>query len=182
MVKIILKKAIFLDRDGVINKDYGYVNKIKDFELYPNVIKALKLLQKKYSLFIVTNQSGIGRGYYTLKDFKNLNNHMLTLFKKNGINIIEVYYCIHSPEEKCKCRKPSTHFIKQAKDKYSLDIKNSYVIGDKPEDIEMGHNIGTKTVLVLTGQGKKYLNKLNIQPDYIAKNLYDAAVWINIKF
>lgn len=170
--------AIFLDRDGVINKDHGYVNKISDFELFPDVIKSLKLLQKKFVLFIVTDQSGIGRGYYTEEDFLILNNHMLTIFKNNGINIREVYYCVHAPEEGCKCRKPSPYFVKQAEKKYNINLKGSFVIGDKPKDIEMGNNAGAKMVYMLTGQGKKHLNELNIQPNYIAENLYEAAKWI----
>jgi len=114
-----MNKAVFLDRDGTLNIDPGYVRKIEDFELYPNVIKALKLL-KNFQLFIITNQSGIGRGYYTEKDFHKFNNHLIAELRKEGINIKETFYCPHHPDEECDCRKPSTRFIKEAAKKYLL--------------------------------------------------------------
>lgn len=168
-------KAIFLDRDGVINIDKEYVHKIKDFELIPKTIDALKIMQDSgYVLIIITNQSGIGRGYYTEKNFQDLNKHMLELFLSKGIKILNVYYCPHSPDEGCSCRKPSTDFIKEAEKEFKIELKKSYVIGDKTSDIEMGKNAGCKTILVKTGKAGED-GRHDVKPDFIAKDLYVAA-------
>jgi D-glycero-D-manno-heptose 1,7-bisphosphate phosphatase len=172
------KVAVFLDRDGVINVDKDYVYKMEDFELFPWTIDALKLLQKEYYLFITTNQSGIGRGYYGLDDFRRLNEHMMHMFKKEGIVIKKTYFCPHIAADDCDCRKPSPKFLKQAEEEFSIDLQHSVVIGDKPHDIEFGHNGGCRTIYVLTGKGKKHLNDLNIQPEYVAENLLAAAQYI----
>ncbi len=172
-----MNKAVFLDRDGTLNIDPGYVRKIEDFELYPNVIKALKLL-KNFQLFIITNQSGIGRGYYTEKDFHKFNNHLIAELRKEGINIKETFYCPHHPDEECDCRKPSTRFIKEAAKKYGLDLKKSFVIGDHPHDIEMGHKAGIKTIYMLTGHGEKHKKDQKHKPDLVTYDILEAAKWI----
>src|SRR3989338_7826768 len=105
-----MNKAVILDRDGVLNKDPGYVHKIEDFGLYPDVMAALKLL-KGFNLFIITNQSGIGRGFYTEEDFHKFNDHLISKLTKEGIEIKETFYCPHHPDEECSCRKPGTKFI-----------------------------------------------------------------------
>jgi len=138
-----------LDRDGVINKDTGYVSKIQDFEFLPNVFESLRILQSNgFKLFIVTNQSGIGRGYYSLDEFNKLNEHMLEIFKKEKIIIEKVYFCPHSPEENCICRKPNILFLKQAEKDYSINLRESWMIGDKLKDIEMGETAGCRTLLI----------------------------------
>jgi len=112
-------KAVFLDRDGVINEDFGYVHKIENFYIYDEVFPALKKLQDAgFKLIVITNQSGIGMGYYTEEDFKKVNEYMLKTLKERGINIDKVYYCPHHPEGtvpeyrmKCNCRKPGTETI-----------------------------------------------------------------------
>jgi len=136
-------KAVFLDRDGTINIDKNYVYKIDDFEFIPGVIKALKLFQEKgYKLFIITNQSGIARGYYTEEDFHILNNWMLSQLEKNNINIESVYYCPHLDEAKvlkykknCTCRKPNLGLFYKAIEEFDIDLNQSIVIGDKERDI-----------------------------------------------
>jgi histidinol-phosphate phosphatase family protein len=176
-----MRKAIFLDRDGTLNHDNGYTYRTEDFKLLPDVIPALKLLKDKFVLFIITNQSGVARGYYTLGDVARFHNHMIGEFEKEGIKIEEIYVCPHSTEDNCDCRKPSTKLIELAKTKHSLDIQNSYVIGDHPFDIEMGIKAGCKTIYVLTGHGMKHIIELNekgIQPTLITNNLYDALRWI----
>jgi len=173
-----MNKAIFLDRDGTLTHEYGYAHKIENFRLLPNVVKALKLLKNKFKLFIVTNQSGIGRGYFTYDDLEKFNSHMLDELKKNDIKIEKTYVCPHSPEDNCSCRKPSERFVKEAKKEFNIDLGKSYVIGDKSFDIEMGHRAGCKNILVLTGYGKKHLNHLKTKPDFVAKDLLEAAEWI----
>jgi len=135
------EKALFLDRDGIINIDHGYVYKIEDFEFTEGIFELLHLfIAKGYKLFIVTNQSGIGRGYYSEEQFLNLTVLMLKAFKQNGITIEEVQYCPHAPEEKCNCRKPATGMIDKIVSKYQINLKNSWLIGDKQSDIDLAHN------------------------------------------
>ena len=170
-----MTKAVFIDRDGVIVEDNGYVHKLEDFKLVPNAIDGLKLL-KNYKLFIITNQSGIGRGYYTLQDFFDYNNRVLKELKKQKIKIKKTYYCYHKPEDNCDCRKPKTKFLKDAEKEFGIDLKKSFVIGDRESDFEMGRNAGCKTIHVLTGDGANFNNEF--KPDYVAKNLFEAAKWI----
>jgi len=142
-------KAVFLDRDGVINEDKGYLYRIEDFEFIPEVFDSLLKLQKlNYKLIIITNQSGIGRGYYTLEDFNKLNDYMLRVLGDRGIKIDKVYFCPHSPNENCECRKPKTKFIYSAVKEFDLDLSKCWIIGDKPSDIEMGKNCGCKALLI----------------------------------
>ena len=168
--------AVFLDRDGVITEDIGYVHKIEDFKLIQNAAKGLKLL-KNFKLIFITNQSGIGRGYYKFEDFLNYNNKVLKELKKHKLKIQKTYFCPHKPEDNCECRKPKIKLIKDAEKEFGIDLKKSFVIGDKKTDIEMGRNAGCKTILVLTGHGMAAKNET--RADYIANNLVDAAKWIN---
>ena len=143
-------KAIFLDRDGVINIDKQYVSKIEDFEFTEGIFDLLKYFQDLgYLLIVITNQSGIGRGYYTLEDFKTLTEWKLSRLSAEGIMIHEVYYCPHSPESLCSCRKPSPEMLLRAKEKYDIDMRNSWMVGDKGTDIEAGKKAGVgKTVFI----------------------------------
>ena len=134
-------KALFLDRDGVINIDHGYVSKIEDFEFTEGIFDFLHLfINKGYKLFIVTNQSGIGRGYYGQEDFEKLTTWMLGEFEKQNIYIESVQYCNHAPEEYCSCRKPATGMVDKILKKYEIDLENSWMIGDKQSDIDLAHN------------------------------------------
>ncbi len=143
-------KAVFLDRDGIINIDKTYLYQIKDFEFCDGVFETLRHFQDMgYSLFIVTNQSGIGRGYYGEKDFEKLTNWMIKEFLKQKINIRKVYHCPHTPSENCDCRKPSPYMIKQAIKEFNIDPKNSWMIGDKPSDIEAGINAGISDTIFI---------------------------------
>ncbi len=173
-------KAIFLDRDGTINKDSGYVSEVKDFKFLLGALEALKILSKSdYKIIIITSQSGIGRGYYTHGDFFKVTDYMLNEFKKEKIRIDAIYFCHHAPEQECKCRKPETGLIKQAEKRFNINLKKSYVIGDKTSDIKLGKNAGCKTILLQTGKAGKD-KKFIVKPDFVAKNLLDAVK--NIRF
>lgn len=172
------RKAIFLDRDGTLNEDQGYVHKLEDFKLLPGVIEGLKLLKNDFLFFIITNQSGIGRGYYTIEDFHNFNNHLLKVLEEHNIKILKIYYCPHSPYESCDCKKPKTKNIEKFVLDYNIDIKESWVIGDHPTDSLLGINAGCKTIFLCTGHGEKHFNDLKergIVPTFISQDFLSAA-------
>lgn len=168
-------KAVFADRDGVIAEDLGFAHKVKDFRLAKNAVEGLKLL-KGFKLFIVTNQSGIGRGYFRFEDFLQYNNRVVEELKKNGIKIEKTYVCPHAPDDNCECRKPKIKFLKDAEKESGINLSKSFMIGDKKIDIKMGQNAGCRSILVLTGSGMK--EKENAEADYVAEDLLDAAKWI----
>lgn len=138
-----MSKAVFLDRDGTINVDKGYLYRISDFEFLPGAVDALRMLQEAgYLLIIITNQSGIGRGYYTEEDFAVLNEYMKSELLKSGVKISGVYYCPHLPNAEveryrkvCTCRKPSLGLFERAVHDFDIDLSQSYAIGDKERDI-----------------------------------------------
>ncbi|MEA1879401.1 MAG: HAD family hydrolase [Campylobacterota bacterium] len=134
-------KALFLDRDGIINLDHGYVYKIEDFEFTKGIFELVSyFIKHDFLIFIVTNQSGIGRGYYTTEDFNTLTSWMLSKFKEHQITIREVYHCPHTPEAQCHCRKPNIGMIEDCLNHYTIDLNQSWLIGDKPSDIQLALN------------------------------------------
>ena len=174
-LKKMKNSAIFLDRDGVINVDKDYVYRIEDLEFYKGSIETLKKLQEKgFLLFIVTNQSGIGRGYYKEEDYLNLKKEIHKRLEKNGIKIQEEVYCPHHPEINCDCRKPSSKMINDLIKKYDIDKESSYMIGDKTSDIKAGQGAGIKTILVKTGKAGKD-RKYDVKADYECEDL--NLVW-----
>jgi D-glycero-D-manno-heptose 1,7-bisphosphate phosphatase len=145
-----LDKALFLDRDGIINTDHGYVYKIEDFEFTEGIFELLNLfIQEGYKLFIVTNQSGIGRGYYTQEDFFNLTAWMVSEFEKRDIVITSVHHCPHAPEVDCNCRKPKTGMIDEILSQNEIDLENSWMIGDKQSDIDLAKNSKIKQTIAI---------------------------------
>ena len=183
-----MKKAIFLDRDGTINIDInGYVNSPHDFELYPFAAEAISIMNNMdFLVFIVTNQSGIARGYYSLKDLNEIHEKMNFLLKEKKAIIDEIFFSPYHIKGKIEPydishedRKPHIGMFKKANEKYKFDIKNSYMIGDKYTDIAFGKKAGLITILVFTGFGKKeFLNDRNnweYQPDFVVKDLLIAA-------
>ena len=147
------KKVVFLDRDGVINKEVGYLHKIEDFEFINGVFDTCLYFQSiGYQITIVTNQSGIDRGYYDESDFHVVNNWMLEQFNNKGIEILDVFFCPHGPESNCDCRKPKPGMFNQAHDKHNIDMVNSWMIGDKEADIVAANAAGIQnTILVKSG-------------------------------
>lgn len=159
-------KCIFLDRDGVINIDHGYVSKIEDFEFVDGLFPVLRhFIDSGYLLIIVTNQSGIGRGYYTREDFTVLTEWMLKRFDDEGVRISEVYSCHHSPEEHCACRKPAPGMLLQAIRKYRIDPAASWMIGDKDSDMAAAESAGIRTRVLIgtadSGHSTHEISKLN---------------------
>ena len=145
-----MKRAIFLDRDGVINVDRGYVSTIEAFEFVPHLFETLRHFRALgYLLIIVTNQSGIGRGYYTLEDFKKLSAWMLERLEEEGIKIDALYHCPHDPDSGCGCRKPAPGMILEAIDTFGIDPQRSWMIGDKQSDIDAAKNAGIERTILI---------------------------------
>ena len=163
-------KAVFLDRDGVINIEKDYLYKIEDFEFIDGLFDSLKYLQNlDYKLFIITNQSGISRNYYTKEDFNKLTLWMLNEFEKNGIKISQVEFCPHGPNDMCSCRKPKTGMIENILDNFSIDLENSWLIGDKTSDILCAKNANIKNTIQVKS-GHKF-DKDKSQADFICNSI-----------
>ncbi len=161
-------KAIFLDRDGVINEDKRYVYKIENFEFVDGIFEVLKYLSKlKYRLYLVSNQSGIARGMYSLEDFNILTKYMISELRKQGIELDGVFYCPHGPEDNCECRKPKIGMIKDLLETIDLDNENSFMIGDKDSDIQFGGNLDVRTIRVISVYPKKL--KANYEVDDLSE-------------
>jgi D-glycero-D-manno-heptose 1,7-bisphosphate phosphatase len=145
-----LKKAVFVDRDGTLNYDNGYTHKISDLKIYEDMIPFLKsYYDKGYMIIVITNQSGINRGYYSVEEMKEFNNKLAEAFIKYGIKIEDFFYCPHTPEEACNCRKPETGLIDIAAKKYGIDIKSSIIIGDSEStDGKLASRLGIKFIKV----------------------------------
>jgi D-glycero-D-manno-heptose 1,7-bisphosphate phosphatase len=182
--------VVFLDRDGTINEEVGYVNHLDRFILLPRVGEAIRLLnQHNFRAVVLTNQSGVARGYFPESLIHRVHEKLKVLLKKEGAFLDGIYYCPHHPtagnapyRQKCRCRKPETGLIEKALEELNLDLSHSYMIGDRGLDIEFGYPLGVKGVLVLTGYGKgewEYLKETwKVQPVHVAPDLYDAVQWI----
>jgi len=175
-----VEKVIFLDRDGVINIEKNYLYKIEDFEFIDGTFSSLKYLQSLgYKFVIITNQSGIGRGYYTLNQYQELTNWMVDQFKNNGINISEVFCCPHSPNDNCNCRKPKIGMITQSSKILDIDYENSWLIGDKDSDIQTAYNANIpNTIQVKSGHN---FNEENSKAKFVVDSIKDIINIISLK-
>ena len=172
------KKVIFLDRDGVINTEVGYLHRIEDFEFINGVFESCDSFTSiGYEIIIITNQSGISRGYYSLEDFYKVNNWMLSQFSLNKINILDVYFCPHGTEDNCNCRKPKPGMLIAAKEKHNINMEQSWIIGDKEADIQAAHQAGiSNTILVRTGHK---IDETSSKSNYILDSIVDSTDVIN---
>ena len=187
-------KTIFLDRDGVINRnppDKGYVRKWEEFTFIPNARKAIReLTESGYRIIVITNQSGIGRGLYSEESVADIHSRMVAEVSKTGGTIDAVYYCPHHPDAGCECRKPNPGMLIRAAREHNIELSNAYLIGDWITDIEAGQRVGATTFLVLTGLGQEsyyhYIStkscwradKNGHRPEKIFTNLYTATRWL----
>jgi D,D-heptose 1,7-bisphosphate phosphatase len=187
-----MNKAIFLDRDGTLNHDpYGYISKPEDFNLFPYTLDALKIMSDLgYKLIVVSNQSGIARGYFTETDLKLIHDKLLSLTAQSGINLDKIYYCPYHPDgtleeykQDSDLRKPQTGMFELAHKEFDIKKISSFMIGDKYDDILFARNAGLKSILLLSGYGKKTYQELpsrQFKPDFIAEDLLAAANLIKL--
>lgn len=176
-------KAIFLDRDGVINKypgDKNYVEKLSQFRFLPRVKKAIAKLHKaKFRIFVISNQAGVGKGIFTQGSLDAITRHMCRQIQKAKGKISAVYYCIHPPDANCSCRKPKSGLIDIARKANQINLKKVFFIGDTIRDVKAARLAGCKSILVFSGK-EKPSNKENweTQPDFVFRDLYEAAEFI----
>lgn len=180
-------KAAFLDRDGTINIDKGYIGSPDDIELIPGAAQGIRLLNDAgYTVFGVSNQSGVARGFYGIKDVLAVNHRVMELLMAEGAKITEILYCPHHPHGTvpeysiaCECRKPMPGMVNAARQKHGFAIGNAIVVGDKICDVELGRSIGARTALVTTGFGVEEKIKIDCgeaaSPDVFAANLLEAV-------
>ncbi|MBI2612536.1 HAD family hydrolase [Candidatus Kaiserbacteria bacterium] len=180
--------AVFLDRDGVINEDVGFASRRKEAPLLSGVASAIRLLNEQdIPVFVVSNQAGIARGHHTEDDAHHFNESLAAQLKDEGAHIEDWYFCPHHPEGSieeyaidCDCRKPKTGLLERAAKEHGVELSRSVMIGDKMIDIEAGRAVGARTILVLTGQGKREWTawKADFKPAYVAKDLTGAMAWL----
>ena len=179
-----LQKVVFLDRDGVINRDSpDYIKSWSEFEFLPGSLEAIKLLTLNgFATIVITNQSVINRKMVSRKELDYMHTMMKEAVTSTGGQIKDIFYCPHVPEDRCNCRKPNPGLIFMAKQKYRIDIATSVMVGDSAKDIECARNAGCGyAVLVKTGNGdeaEKILKEKSIYPDLIARDLLEAVSWI----
>ncbi len=170
-------KTVFVDRDGTIARDVHYCRRVEDFEFLPTVPEAIRLLNEHdFKTVVVTNQSGVARGYFTEATLLQIHQHMKKELARYGAWIDAIYYCPHHPDEGCECRKPRTGLFRQAARELDIDFSGSFVVGDMAMDIEAGRVLSCQTVLVTTGPQER--SNIANSPDYIADSLLEAAQWI----
>jgi D-glycero-D-manno-heptose 1,7-bisphosphate phosphatase len=185
-----MRPAVFIDRDGTINQELGYVNHISRFMLLPGVGEAISLLNEHNRLVLITsNQSGVARGYFPIDLVHQTHEQMKRELKNENAHIDGIYFCPHHPDgavleykKACRCRKPETGLIELARKEFDIDMGKSYVIGDRWLDIAFAHNAGLPGILVLTGYGmgeREYVvPPQGITPAYVAENLVEAVRWL----
>jgi histidinol-phosphate phosphatase family protein len=173
------QRAVFLDRDGVLNPDIGYPHLLEDATLYTDVLQSLHLLSKLgFVLIVVTNQSGIGRGIFTLEDVRSFHSRLIRMLAKGNVYLRpnQFYICPHSPSEKCNCRKPSPGLILDAAADFNIDLKQSFLIGDKETDVSAGRAAGVATILL--DRGRK---GTRTRADFRVSSLTGAAEVIRLR-
>ena len=176
-------KAVFIDRDGTINVDVHYLNKPEQFEMYPGVGDGVKKLRDAgFRIIVITNQSGIGRGFFTVHDLISIHERMKSDFLKYGVTLDGIYYCPHHPDENCSCRKPNTGLFEKAIVDHKIDTHQSFMLGDKLLDIGAGMKVGVKTILIPEPSMREDLlsqrHTWEYAPVLIAENFSDAVAWI----
>lgn len=183
------RPAVFLDRDGTINEEVGYIHDARNLVLIPGAAEAIRRLNEVGILAIlVTNQSGPARGYYPESHLGTLHQRLTDLLFDEGAFLDALYYCPHLPDGTdpryslaCACRKPATGMVEAACQAHPIDLERSYVVGDKATDVELGQNAGCKSILLTSGYGERVLKgeyQWQVEPDHVAPTLLAAVDWI----
>lgn len=161
-----MKPAIFLDRDGTLNRDCPYCSSPEQIYLFDDIFEPLKELSQDFYIIIITNQSGVSRGYFTEKDLENIHKKIKNEIEKRGGRIDAIYYCTSLPEENSPCRKPRTGMIESALKDFDIDLQNSWVVGNDENDIQLAKNAGLKSIRVR--------HDSNVPADFVANDFYEV--------
>lgn len=177
------RRAVFLDRDGTVNEEMGYINHLSRFRLLPGSAGAIARLNREgLPVVLATNQSGVARKYFPASLIEEVHARLAAWLAQEGARLDAIYVCQHGPEADCSCRKPRPGLLQQAARDLGLDLARSYVVGDRFNDIQLAANVGAKGILVLTGYGRgeleNYQGERLAQPVHIAQDLAEAADWI----
>ncbi|MHC4870946.1 MAG: D-glycero-alpha-D-manno-heptose-1,7-bisphosphate 7-phosphatase [Planctomycetota bacterium] len=167
-----MKKTVFLDRDGTINYDSGYISDPDELILLENAAEAIKLLMPYYNIIVISNQSGVSRGFYTHEDVKKVNDRLSELLKDTGAEIDGIYYCPHQKSDNCSCRKPKPGMFLQAAKDHMLNLEYCWMVGDRSTDIEAGLAIAARTILLPEPHDAP---PLIVNPKFTCKSLLEAA-------
>lgn len=171
MTKNKKQKAAFIDRDGTLIEEVNFLSRVEDLRIFPYTPEAIRLLKEAgFLIVVVTNQSGIGRGFFNEAAMNKIHEKI-----QADLHLDAFYFCPHLPTDGCACRKPNIGMIEAAQRDFEIDLENSWMIGDKQIDVETGFNAQIKTALVLTGYGEKAVEELKRKPDVIAENLLEAV-------
>jgi D-glycero-D-manno-heptose 1,7-bisphosphate phosphatase len=177
------RPAVFLDRDGTINEEMGYINDLSRFRLLPEAASAIRRLNDAgIPVVVVTNQSGAARGYFPATLVDEVHRHLRDLLARAGAHVDAIYTCLHGPEAGCSCRKPQPGLLLRAARDLNLEVSRSYLVGDRYTDIETAANAGVQGILVLTGYGlgeyKHFHDQSRLKPVQVAATLLDAVEYI----
>jgi D-glycero-D-manno-heptose 1,7-bisphosphate phosphatase len=175
--------AVFLDRDGTISEEVGYLNDVRNFRMFPFASRAIRRLNDaKVPVIVVTNQSGVGRGYFPESMVQAVHQQMVQQLNAAGAHLNAIYYCPHTSDDECECRKPKPGLLEQAAREHGLDLQRSFVAGDRYGDVELAHGVGARGILVRTGYGEEDLREHGSswprQPEFVADDLAVAVDWI----
>lgn len=177
-----LQPAVFLDRDGTINEEVEYLDDPERLRILPGAVEGIRLLnQHGIPVFVVTNQAGVGRGYFSAERVDAVHDRLERELARSAARIQQIDYCPHHPDERCDCRKPNPGMLLRAANSHGLDLRRSFMVGDKQSDVEAGRNAGCRTILVMTGYGADQLRACQAVgnlPDMVAGNLMEAAEWV----
>jgi len=170
-------RAVFIDRDGTIAPDVNYCSRPEDFEIFEGTPQAIRLLNTSgFKTVVITNQSGIARGYFTEDSLSRIHRKMINELGKHGAGVDAIYYCPHHPDDGCNCRKPGTGLFQQAVKEHGIELEKSFMVGDTQTDIDAGRAAGCRTVLVTTGPRQG--SDITTPADFTANSLLEAVQWI----
>ncbi|HXN21522.1 MAG TPA: HAD family hydrolase [Candidatus Dormibacteraeota bacterium] len=178
-----MRPAVFLDRDGTLCEEMGYLNHLSRLRMFPYAAEAVRLINdKNVPVIIVTNQSGVARGIFPESLLREVHDSINAELARAGAGVEGIYYCAHRSEDNCNCRKPRPGLLETAAREHQLDLTRSFVVGDRYADIEMAHRSGARAILVLTGYGRGeyeyHGTRWPRQPEFVAEDLMQAAGWI----
>jgi len=172
-----LRPAVFLDRDGTLIEDRGHLADPAQVVFYPDTVEALRRLQERFALFVVTHQPWVARGILTMEDVERVNARIVAHLAERGVVITAVYVCPHERSDGCSCIKPNPYFLQRAAAEHGVDLRRSFTVGDHPHDVEFARAVGARGVYVRTGHGSRHVAELR-PDDIVTAGIAEAADWI----